>query len=92
MMDQQFLKENKYSTLKADQLVEEEENTRSIRMFFNPPLYFFRLYFRNGLWRCGFHGFVEAMTGAFYSFMTESKIFQRHAIRAKPPVDNFNSV
>jgi glycosyltransferase involved in cell wall biosynthesis len=90
-MDKQILKENKYSTLKADQLVESGQKPRKIRMVFNPPLYFFRLYFRNGLWRCGFPGFIEAMTGVVYSFMTEAKIFQRNAMREGPPFDNFEN-
>lgn len=89
-MDKQILKENKYSSLKADQLVETGQEPRYIRMLFNPPMYFFRLYFHNGLWRCGFPGFVEAMTGAVYSFLTESKIFQRNIMRAKPPFDDFD--
>lgn len=90
MMDEQILKENKYSTLKADQEIAEGGRPRHLRLIFNPPLYFVRLYFRNGLWRCGFPGFIEAMTGAVYSFLTEAKIFQRHAVRARPPIDDMD--
>jgi glycosyltransferase involved in cell wall biosynthesis len=90
VIDEQILKENKYSSLKADQKVGEGVRPRRLKMIFNPPLYFIRLYFRNGLWRCGFPGFIEAMTGAVYSFLTEAKIFQRHAMRATPPVDNMD--
>jgi glycosyltransferase involved in cell wall biosynthesis len=90
MMDEQILKENKYSTLKADQKIAEGGRPRRFRLVFNPPLYFARLYFRNGLWRCGFPGFIEAMTGAVYSFLTEAKIFQRHAARTRPSVDNMD--
>ena len=86
-MDEQILKENKYSSLKADQLVEAGQRPRRLRLVFNPPLYFFRLYLRNGLWRCGFPGFIEAMTGAVYSFLTEAKIFQRNAMRDAPPME-----
>ncbi len=87
-MDQQVLKENKYSSLKADQLVEAGNGPRRFRLVFNPPMFFLRLYFRNGLWRCGFTGFIEAMTGAVYSFMTEAKIYQRNALRTKPSFDD----
>lgn len=90
-MDQQLLKENKYSTLKADQLVNSGTGPRTFRLVFNPPVYFLRLYFRNGLWRCGFPGFIEAMTGAVYSFLTEAKIYQRNALKARPSVDNLDS-
>lgn len=87
-MDEQILKENRYSSLKADQWVAANKPPRRVRMIFNPPLYFLRLYLRNGLWRCGFPGFIEAMTGAVYSFLTEAKVYQRHAMRERPSVDN----
>ncbi len=89
-LDQQILKENKYSSLKADHLVDGGQDPRRLRMIFNPPIYFFRLFFHNGLWRCGFPGFIEAMTGAVYSFMTETKIFQRNLMLKMPPEDNFD--
>jgi glycosyltransferase involved in cell wall biosynthesis len=89
-IDKQILKENKYSSLKAEQLVETGQGPRYVRMLFNPPLYFLRLYFRNGLWRCGFPGFIEAMTGAVYSFLTETKIFQSNVVGDKPPFDDFD--
>ena len=89
-IERQILKENRYSSLKSEQLVETGQGPRYIRILFNPPLYFFRLYFHNGLWRCGFPGFIEAMTGAVYSFLTETKIFQRNVMRDKPPFDDFD--
>ena len=89
-IDEQILKENKYSTLKADQLVAEGRPRSRFRMFANPPGYFLRLYLRHGLWRCGVPGFIQAMTGAVYSFLTESKIYQRRALQRKPPVDDLD--
>ncbi len=86
-IDEQILKENKYSTLKADQLIAEGRPRSLLRMFGNPPGYFLRLYFWHGLWRCGIPGFIFAMTGAVYSFLTEAKIYQRRAMKSKPPVD-----
>lgn len=89
-IDEQILKENKYSTLKADQLVGEGKPPRMFRMLLNPPLYFLRLYLRTGLWRCGYPGFIQAATGAVYSFLTESKIYQRHALRCRPSFDDMD--
>ena len=89
-IDEQILKENKYSTLKADQLVAEGKPRRLFKMFTNPPSYFLRLYLRNGLWRCGVPGFIQAMTGAVYSFLTESKVYQRRALERKPSVDDMD--
>ncbi|WP_410010912.1 glycosyltransferase family 2 protein [Rhizobium sp. NRK18] len=88
IIDEQILKENKYSTLKADQRVLEGRRANVASLVFSPPLYFFRLYFRNGLWRCGASGFIEAMTGAVYAFLTQAKIYQRHALRARPNADD----
>lgn len=89
-IEEQILKENNYSSLKADQLVQRGVGARPVRLVFNPPLYFIRLYFRNGLWRCGFSGFIEAMTGAVYSFLTEAKLYQRDALK-KMPADERNA-
>ena len=88
-MDEQILKENSYSTLKADMLLAQGQGPRYLRMFANPPLYFTRLYFQYGLWRCGMPGFIHAMTGAVYSFLTESKIYQRNALKRLPISDTF---
>ncbi len=90
VIDQQILKENKYSSLKADQKVSEGVPASRLKLVFNPLLYFLRLYFRNGLWRCGTSGFIEAATAAVYSFLTEAKIHQRHALRAMPQVDDMD--
>ncbi|MFC5069266.1 glycosyltransferase family 2 protein [Flaviflagellibacter deserti] len=90
-LDEQILKENAYSTLKADQLFDQGEKPRWAKLVFNPPYYFLRLYFGRWLFLCGWAGFIQAMTGAVYSFMTEAKIWQRHALIAhpskEPPLD-----
>jgi glycosyltransferase involved in cell wall biosynthesis len=78
-IDQQILKENKYSSLKADQRIAEGKGPRYVRLIFNPLFYFWRLYFKHKLVFCGFPGFIQAATGSVYSFLTEAKIFQRHA-------------
>lgn len=87
-LEEQILKENKYSSLKARQHFKEGRRPKPLKMVFSPPVYFLRLYFRNGLWRCGFSGFVEAMTGAVYAFLTTAKIYQLHAEAKKPSIDD----
>lgn len=77
----QILKENTYSTLKSEMITESKKYRTPWRMVYNPPTYFLRLFFRNGLWRCGFPGFIQAVIGAMYSFLTEAKVYQ--ARRAK---------
>lgn len=88
IIDEQILKENKYSTLKADQQFSEGKKAKVSKLIFSPPLYFLRLYFRNGLWRCGPSGFIEAMTGAVYAFLTQAKLYQRQALAARPNHDD----
>ncbi len=89
-IEEQILKQNKYSTLKCRQLIEAGKKPRKIRLVFNPAVYFLRLYFHHRLCRCGFPGFIQAMTGAVYSFLTEAKIYQAHAQRSLPFVDDLD--
>ncbi|MCP1199840.1 glycosyltransferase family 2 protein [Notoacmeibacter sp. MSK16QG-6] len=86
-LDEQILKENTYSSLKADMQMEKGRQPSLIKLLFSPATYFLRLYFRTGLWRCGVPGLIQAMTGAAYSFMTEAKKFERKALRDGPPVE-----
>ncbi|WP_117193710.1 glycosyltransferase family 2 protein [Rhizobium terrae] len=88
IIDEQILKENKYSTLKADQQAAAGKKPKVIKLVFSPWLYFLRLYFKNGLWRCGTSGFVEAMTGAVYAFLTQAKLYQRQALKERPNFDD----
>jgi glycosyltransferase involved in cell wall biosynthesis len=89
-ISEQILKENQYSTLKSEQWMEKGKGPRGLKLLFNPPLYFYRLYWYNGLWRCGFPGFIHAMTGAVYSFLTEAKIYQRYAEMQRPSFDDLD--
>ena len=89
-IDEQILKENKYSTLKADQKVAEGRGPRVIKLVISPVLYFVRLYLFNKLFLCGRAGLIQAMTGATYAFLTEAKIVQRHAVRSRPNVDDLD--
>lgn len=88
IIDEQILKENKYSTLKADQQFAEGKRPRLTKLVFSPWLYFLRLYFKNGLWRCGRSGFIEAMTGGVYAFLTQAKLYQRQALKTRPNTDD----
>jgi glycosyltransferase involved in cell wall biosynthesis len=76
---------NNYSTLKADKLAAANKGPRLFRLVFNPPMYFLRVYLRRGMIRCGMPGFIEAASAAIYSFLTEAKLYQRHALKRLPP-------
>jgi len=88
IIDEQILKENRYSTLKADQHFAAGKSPKAAKLIFSPLIYFLRLYFKNGLWRCGVPGFIEAMTGAVYSFLTQAKLYQRNALKRRPNADD----
>lgn len=89
-IDELILKLNKYSSLKADQIIAEGKSPRYSRLVLNPLFYFLRLYFRRRLFQCGFPGFIEAMTNAAYSFLSEAKIFQRHRLQQRPSRDDMD--
>ena len=88
-LHEQLLKENQYSSLKAQYLYETLGWPRRFRLFLNPPLYFIRIFFFRRLFLCGWAGFIYAATGLIYSLMTEMKILQRHLAKKaegrKPP-------
>jgi hypothetical protein len=89
-IDEQILKENAYSTLKADQKLEEGKTSSFAKLIFSPLMYFIRLYLFNRLIFCGWSGFVQAATGSAYSFLTEAKILQRQARVRRAPVDDMD--
>lgn len=78
---EQVLKENRYSSLKAEQMFRKGRKASWARLVFNPPLYFYRIFFRRRLFRCGKAGFVQAATGSLYSLLTEAKLHQLHAAK-----------
>ncbi len=71
-LDEQMRKEIAYAKLKAEQRLERGRKPSRLKLFFNPPIYFLRIFFWNRFFLCGWAGFIHAMTGAAYSFMTES--------------------
>lgn len=86
-IEEQILKENKYSSLKAQQLMQRGSPPRRARLVVCPLAYFLRLYIKNRLFLCGFPGFIQAMTGGVYSFLTEAKVYQQYKLRTRSHQD-----
>ena len=86
-LGEQILKENAYSSLKAEQAAKAGKKARPWKIAVSPVLYFLRLYVGHRLYRCGWPGFIEAGTGAVYAFMTEAKILQRELAAKMPPAE-----
>ncbi len=66
-LDQQMRKEIVYAKLKAEQRIEHGRKPSTAKLFFNPPIYFLRIFLWNRFFLCGWSGFIHAMTGATYS-------------------------
>lgn len=75
----QIEKYNKYSTLKAEQLYRAGKKPRLLKLVFNPFIYFFRIFVLRRYFAAGWAGFISAVLGAIYSFLTEAKLWQLHA-------------
>ncbi|MEM6462278.1 MAG: glycosyltransferase family 2 protein [Pseudomonadota bacterium] len=88
-LEDQILKENTYSSLKVEMRNEKGKRPSLFKLIFNPPTYFLRLYLRTGLWRCGVPGFIRAMTGSVYSFMTEAKMFEHVSLQTLQTEDAY---
>ncbi len=87
-LGEQILKENAYSTLKAEQLHAAGVRPRLARLVLNPPVYFLKTYLARRFFLCGWPGFIHAATAAIYSFLTEAKLLQMHlADRNMPDAD-----
>ncbi|MDR3374020.1 MAG: glycosyltransferase family 2 protein [Ancalomicrobiaceae bacterium] len=89
-IDEQILKENKYSTLKAEQRFGEGRKPQSWRLVISPVLYFVRVYVSNRFFLSGRAGFILAMTAAIYAFLTEAKLVQRHILGEHPSHDDMD--
>jgi len=83
-LDQQMRKEIVYAKLKAEQRIERGRKPSWAKLLLNPPIYFLRIFFWNRFFLCGWAGFVHAMTGATYSFMTEAMHRQFYYARKRP--------
>ncbi|MCW2316496.1 Glycosyltransferase involved in cell wall bisynthesis [Rhodoblastus acidophilus] len=81
-LDAQLPKEILYARLKAEQRIAAGKKPSVLKLVFNPPLYFFRIFVTRRVFLCGAPGFIHAMTGAIYSFIAEALHFQM--AREKP--------
>jgi len=86
-LHEQMLKENKYSTLKAQMARQRGRPARPWKMLVSPPIFFLRWYLRHGMWRCGWPGFIHCAKGAIYSFLTEAKRYENEAVERVPVVE-----
>jgi glycosyltransferase involved in cell wall biosynthesis len=71
-LSEQMKKEIVYARLKAQQRIQNGRKPSRLKLLFNPPIYFLRIFFWNRFFLCGWAGFIHAATGAVYSLMTES--------------------
>ncbi len=71
-LDAQIGKEVVYATLKARQRLAAGKKPSLLKLVFNPPLYFFRVYVLQRMFMCGAAGFTLAWTRAIYSFLSEA--------------------
>jgi len=78
-LDVQIRKEAAYARLKAEQRLKLGKKPSILKLVFNPPLYFLRIFLWNRLFLCGWSGLIHAGTGATYSFLTEALHFQLYA-------------
>lgn len=86
-LGEQIEKKNKYSSLKAEMKALRGAAPSPLKMLVSPPMFFLKWYFGHGMWRCGWLGFIHAMQGAIYSFLTEAKRYENAAMRRVPPVE-----
>jgi glycosyltransferase involved in cell wall biosynthesis len=71
-LNEQMRKEIVYARLKAEQRLKLGRKPSTLKLVFNPPIYFLRIFFWNRFFLCGWAGFIHAATGAMYSLMTEA--------------------
>ena len=71
-LNEQMKKEITYARLKAEQRLKQGRKPSTLKLVFNPPIYFLRIFFWNRFFLCGSAGFIHAATGAMYSLMTEA--------------------
>ena len=68
-----FDKQNRYTTLKAQQRLDRGKKARSWRMLTTPTAYFLNFYLLKRYFLCGWAGLAHAMSSAQYAFQTELK-------------------
>ncbi len=82
-LNEQMKKEITYARLKAEQRLKQGRKPSTLKLVFNPPIYFLRIFFWNRFFLCGRAGFIHAGVGAIYSLMTESIHRQLYDARTK---------
>ncbi len=80
---EQMKKEIAYARLKAEQRLKQGRKPSTLKLVFNPPIYFLRIFFWNRFFLSGWAGFIHAGVGAMYSLMTESIHRQLYEARTK---------
>jgi glycosyltransferase involved in cell wall biosynthesis len=81
-LNEQMKKEIAYARLKAEQRMKQGRKPSTLKLVFNPPIYFLRIFFWNRFFLSGRAGFIHAGVGAMYSLMTESIHRQLYDARA----------
>ncbi|MGH6797218.1 MAG: glycosyltransferase family 2 protein [Roseiarcus sp.] len=82
-LNEQMKKEIVYARLKAEQRLKLGRKPSTLKLLFNPPIYFLRIFFWNRFFLCGWAGFIHAATGAMYSLMTEATHRQLYYARTE---------
>jgi glycosyltransferase involved in cell wall biosynthesis len=82
-LNEQMKKEIAYARLKAEQRLKQGRKPSTLKLVFNPPIYFLRIFFWNRFFLSGWAGFIHAATGAMYSLMTESIHRQLYSARTE---------
>jgi glycosyltransferase involved in cell wall biosynthesis len=82
-LNEQMKKEIVYARLKAEQRLKQGRKPSTLKLMFNPPIYFLRIFFWNRFFLSGWAGFIHAATGATYSFMTEAVHRQMYCARTE---------
>jgi glycosyltransferase involved in cell wall biosynthesis len=82
-LNEQMKKEIAYARLKAEQRLKQGRKPSTLKLVFNPPIYFLRIFFWNRFFLCGRAGFIHAATGAMYSLMTEAIHRQLYGARTE---------
>ena len=82
-LNEQMKKEITYARLKAEQRLKQGRRPSTLKLVFNPPIYFLRIFFWNRFFLCGSAGLIHAGVGAVYSFMTEALHRQLYRARAR---------
>ena len=82
-LNEQMKKEMVYARLKAEQRLKQGRKPSTLKLVFNPPIYFLRIFFWNRFFLCGWAGFIHAATGAMYSLMTEAMHRQLYYAQAR---------